>query len=187
MGSRSQSKLAPDRLWEYALRLLSKRGYSTGELRVKLAARAETAAVLNEVMAKLKEYEMVDDKKFAEQYATSRRENEHFGKLRILRELKARKVPQAIADRAVSRAFSLVDEEELGRQHLERKYRGRNLTELLQDESHLASAFRRLRRAGFSAISAITVLKRFSSRANELESMPEEPPDDADESADGSG
>lgn len=175
--SRPQSKLSPDRLWEYALRLLSQRGYSTGELRTKLATRAETTAVLNEVMAKLKEYEMVDDKKFAELYAISRRENERFGKLRILRELKARKVPRVVAERAVSRAFSQVDEVELAAQHLERKYRGRNLTEYLQEESQLASAFRRLRRAGFSTASSIAVLKRFSSRASELESLPEEPED----------
>jgi regulatory protein len=172
---RSQSKLAPDQLWEYALRLLSQRAYSTGELRTKLATRAETAAVLNEVMAKLKEYEIVDDKKFAELYAASRRDNERFGKLRILRELKARKVPQAVAERAVAKIFSHVDEEALATQHLERKYRGSNLTEFLQEESRLASAFRRLRRAGFSTSSSIAVLKRFSSRASELESLPEEP------------
>jgi regulatory protein len=174
-SSRPHSKLARERLWEYALRLLSRRGYSTGELRTKLSTRAETAAVLNEVMAKLKEYEMVDDKKFAELYAVTRRENESFGKARILRELKARKVPHGVADKAVSRVFSDVNEEELAAQHLERKYRGCDLNEFLQEESRLASAFRRLRRAGFSTSSSIAVLKRFSSRAHELESLPEEP------------
>lgn len=157
------------------MRLLSQRGYSIGELRAKLAARAETSAGLNEVMAKLKEYKLVDDKKFAEVYATSRRENENFGKLRILRELRARKVTQAVAERAVSRVFSNVGEETLAAAHLERKYRGRNLAEFLKDESHLAAAFRRLRRAGFSAPASIGVLKRFSERASELESLPDEP------------
>lgn len=182
--ARPQSKLAPERLWEYALRLLSQRGYSTGELRGKLAARAETTAVLNEVMAKLKEYEMVDDKKFAELYANLRRENEGFGKLRILRELRARKVPSAVAERAVARAFLNVDERELAARHLERKYRGRDLTEFLQDESHLASAFRRLRRAGFSTSSSIDALKRFSSRASAFESLPDEP-DESEEAVAG--
>ncbi len=181
---RSQSKLAPDRLWEYALRLLSQRGYSTGELRAKLGTRAETAAVLNEVMAKLQEYEMVDDKKFAELYATSRLENENFGKLRILRELRARKVSHAVAERAVARVYSCVDEADLASRHLERKYRGRDLTEFLQDQSQLASAFRRLRRAGFSTSASVAVLKRFSSQASELESLPEE--EEAEEAVSGS-
>jgi regulatory protein len=56
-------------------------------------------------------------------------------------------------------------------QYLQRKYRGHNLAELLCDEKRLASAFRRLRTAGFSAGGSIKVLKRYAAEAERLEDM----------------
>jgi regulatory protein len=57
---------------------------------------------------------------------------------------------------------------------LKRKYRGKDLGPLLKEEKNLASAFRRLRYAGFSSSESIRVLKRYASRAEELELMEEE-------------
>jgi regulatory protein len=178
---RPPKKLDPDRLWDYALRLLGHRGYSSGEMRLKLSVKAETISVLNEVIAKLKEYGYLDDKKFAEVYAANRRENDSLGRLRILRELRAHRVPQVIAERAVNRVFAATDEHALAATYLERKFRGKNLAEYLHDEAKLASVFRRLRRAGFSASAAIRVLKSFTAKASELENLPEEPGLDHDQ------
>ncbi len=171
---RPPKKLDPDRLWDYALRLLGQRGYSTGEMRLKLSVKAETISVLNEVMAKLKEYGYLDDKKFAETYAANRCENDSLGRLRILRDLRARRVSQTIAERAVNKVFAATDERALAKTFLERKFRAKNLSEYLHDEAKLASTFRRLRRAGFSAGASITVLKSFTAKASELENLPDE-------------
>lgn len=171
-------KLDPDRLWNYALRLLGQRAYSAGELRTKLGLRAESREAADQVMAKLKDYDLLDDQKFAESFAVSRRENDQLGRLRVLRDLRARRVSSQVAEGAVSRAFSEVDEQELAAAHLTRKLRGKNLAEYLSDERHLANAFARLQRAGFSASASIAVLKRFASRAAELEALPEAPPPD---------
>ena len=181
---RPPKKLGPDRLWEYALRLLGHRGYSTGEMRLKLSVRAETVSALNEVMAKLKEYGYLDDKKFAETYATNRRENNSLGRLRIFRELRARRISQVVAERAVNRVFAATDEQALATTYLERNFRGKNLLEYLHDESKLASVFRRLRRAGFSSGAAISVLKSFTAKASELENLPDEPSLDPDPDGD---
>ncbi|MGA7409501.1 MAG: regulatory protein RecX [Bryobacteraceae bacterium] len=181
---RPPKKLGPDRLWDYALRLLGHRGYSAGEMRLKLSLKAETVSVLNEVMAKLKEYGYLDDKKFAETYAANRRENDSLGRLRILRELRARRVSQANAERAVNRVFAATDEQVLAATYLERKFRGKNLTEYLHDEAKLASVFRRLRRAGFSSSATISVLKSFTTKASELENLPDEPGLDHDPDGD---
>jgi len=54
-------------------------------------------------------------------------------------------------------------------QFLARKYRGKNLAELLAEEKHLASAYRRLRTAGFGAGNSIRVLKRYAAQADLLE------------------
>ena len=58
-------------------------------------------------------------------------------------------------------------------QFLERKYRGKDLGALLQEEKNLASAFRKLRLAGFSAGNSIRVLKRYAAEADRLEEMDE--------------
>lgn len=174
------TKLDPERLWKYALRLLGQRAYSAGELRTKLGLRAESRETADQVMAKLKEYDLLDDRKFAESFAVSRRENDQLGRLRVVRELRARRVSAQIAESAVKRAFSEVDEQELAAAHLTRKLRGKNLAEYLSDERHLANAFARLQRAGFSTSASIAVLKRFASRAEELENLPEALPADHD-------
>jgi hypothetical protein len=44
----------------------------------------------------------------------------------------------------------------------------------LRDEKHLASAYRKLRYAGFGSGNAIRVLKRYAERADELESLEDE-------------
>lgn len=169
------AKLDPDRLWNYALRLLGHRAYSAGELRAKLWTKAQSAAIADEAMAKLKEYGLLDDQKFAESFALARRENDQLGRLRVLRDLRSRRVSSQVAERAVTRAFSEVDEQELAAAHLERKLRGKDLAEWLKDERNLANAFGRLQRAGFSRSASIAVLKRFASRATDLESLAESP------------
>jgi len=174
-GMPRATKLDSGHLWKYALRLLGQRSYSTGELRLKLMARAESIGAAEEVVTKLKEYGLVNDQEFAMTYAVSRRENDQLGRLRVLRDLRARRVPQQVAERAVSRAFSETDEQELAAAHLTRKLRGKDLAEWLSDERHLANAFGRLQRAGFSASASIAVLKRFAARAVELENVPEAP------------
>ena len=76
---------------------------------------------------------------------------------------------------AVEAAYSGVDEVALIESFLARKYRGKNLGELLGEEKHLASVFRRLRGAGFSAGNSIRVLKRYVwPKPNGLEEMPDE-------------
>ena len=75
---------------------------------------------------------------------------------------------------AAETAYSGADETALIEQFLERKFRGKNLGTLLQEEKHLASAFRRLRTAGFSAGGSIKVLKHYAAEAERLEELDEE-------------
>ena len=58
-------------------------------------------------------------------------------------------------------------------QFLARKYRGKNLHVLLTEEKYLASAYRKLRTAGFGAGTSISVLKRYASEAERLEDLEE--------------
>ena len=163
MAARRQpKKLDADGLWQYALRVLGQRGHSLAELRQKLSRRANSAADLNAAMAKVREYELIDDKKFSEAFVSSRLQNQGFGRFRILRELRAKRVAPTVAERAVEDAFASTDELALIQRFLDRKYRGKNLAEMLKEEKNLVSAYRRLRTAGFSSSGSLAVLKRYT-------------------------
>jgi regulatory protein len=174
MGSaRPPKKLDSDGLWDHALRLLGRRAHSVGELRTKLARRADSQATLGSVVARLREYGLVDDKQFSDAFAVARLQNNGFGKFRVLRDLRGRKVSATVAENAVAQTFAGTDEQELAAQFLQRKYRGKNLALFLKEEKNLASAYRRLRTGGFSSSASMSVLKRFSRAVEEWEE-PEE-------------
>lgn len=177
MATRKTKLLDQEALMNYALRLLGGRAYSLGELREKMRQRAERPESIEQVMAKLKELGYVDDRKFAENYAAARLENEGFGKMRVLRDLRRRRVAPQLAQQVTERTFQSTDETELIEAFLKRKFRGKQLGPFLKDPKNLAAAYRRLRYAGFSSGVSIRVLKRYSSQAEELDGLETEEPE----------
>jgi regulatory protein len=174
MAIRKSPKLDENSLWEYALRALSQRAHSAGEIRQKLLKRAQSIQDTDAVLAKLREYGMVDDRRFSEAFASTRLQNDGFGRFRVLNDLRRKRVAPAVADAAVNRAFTGTDESQLIEQYLKRKYRNIDLGQFLKQEKNLASAYRRLRTAGFGSGSAIAALKRYSQRVEDWEEPPED-------------
>jgi regulatory protein len=170
---RAPRKLDPEALWDYALRILAQRSHSLAEIKQKLSRRSESPAGVATVLAKLREYGLADDSKFSETFASARLQNQQFGRLRVLRDLQAKRVASTVARTAIDKTFAGVDETELARQFLQKKYRGRNLAELFQEQRQLASAYRRLRSAGFSGRAALDALKAHSKLADEIDDLPE--------------
>jgi regulatory protein len=170
---RKPEKLDENGLWTYALRALGQRAHSAGELKQKLARRAESPAALRATLAKLREYGFTDDAKFAEAFAAARLENRGFGRSRVLSELRSRRIAPGIAEQAVDKAFRGTDERRLAREFLARKYRGKDLRDFLADEKNLAGAYRRLRMAGFGSSSVLSVLKQYSSKAEDWQEVEE--------------
>lgn len=158
---------------DYAARALSVRGYTVSELKTRLKKRAARAEDVEVVLGRLKDAGVVNDRRFAGTFAEWRRESQGMGKTRVLRDLMARRVAPAMAKEAVDAAFEGVDETAMIQAFLERKYRGKDLGALLQDQKQLASAFRKLRGAGFSTGNSIRVLKRYAAEAERLEEMEE--------------
>lgn len=173
-GMRIPRKLDAEELLQYGLRLLAQRALSAGEVRAKLQRRAMEADLVEPVVAKLREYGYLNDDRFAEHYAAARRDSGSFGQARVLRDLRQRRVAPAVAQTAVEQAFGDVDEFNAVLSWLDRKYKNIDLREYLQDPKHLASAYRKLRYAGFATSPAIRALKRFADRADELEDDPVE-------------
>jgi regulatory protein len=171
---RAVKKLDANGLWEYALRALSQRGHSAAELRQKLARRSDSPTSLAAAIAKLREYGFADDAKFSETFAQARLQNQGFGRMRVLRDLQSKRVNSSVAQKAVEKTFENTDEIALATQFLEKKFRGRDLRVFLKDQKELASAYRRLRTAGFSGRVALTVLKSYSSQTVDWEEPPED-------------
>jgi regulatory protein len=172
MNKRPPRLLDAEGLWGFALKSLGMRGLTVSELREKLRKRAQDPLDVDGVLAKLKEYGYLNDDRFAETFATARRDNQGFGKRRVLQDLKQRRVAPKVAEQAVQQTFEGVDETAMIEQFLARKFRGKDLHEYLQEQKHLAAAFRRLQYAGFGAGPSIQVLKRYAAQAEQLE--PEE-------------
>jgi regulatory protein len=177
MTPRKQSKLDESGLWDYALRILARKAYSAGEVKQKLMQRASSFADVPIILTKLKDYGFADDQKFSEAFAQSRLNNEGFGRSRVLRDLHAKRVAPNVAEQAIEKTFAGTSEAELIDKFLARKYRSKNLAEFLKEEKNLASAYRKLRVAGFSSSAALTALKRHANRAADWEVL-DEPPED---------
>ncbi len=70
---------------------------------------------------RLKEVGYLDDGRFAESFALYRAENEGFGRMRVLSDLRARRVPAKIAEKAVAQVFEDKSEGDLIDAYIERR------------------------------------------------------------------
>jgi len=168
---REAKKLDAEKLWAYALRSIGQRAQTTGEMRAKLRLRAAELDDIDVCLNKMKEYGFLDDRKFASTFAESRLSNKGFGKARSLRDLQARRVAPGLAEQTVAKLYAEHDEVTLIEAYLRRKYRTADRETLFQEQKDMASAFRRLRLAGFSSGNVIKVLKRFAATPELLDGL----------------
>lgn len=179
MPGRPPKLLDREGLLGYAARALTSRGLSLNELRNRLQRRAAHKEDVAEVLAKLKEAGFLNDRRLADSIAGWRRDNQGLGKTKVIHDLMSRRIAPAVARAAADHAYSGVDEAALIENFLQRKYRGKNLPELLGDQKQLASAYRKLRTAGFTSGNSIRALKRYAAQADQLEESVEGEPEEA--------
>jgi regulatory protein len=162
-------KLASEELFEYAVKCLGARAYSTGDLKSKLRMRAADPPDADAVIDRLKDIGYLDDRRFAENYAAARVENEGFGRMRVLNDLRARRVSGEMADQAVEQALGGKSEAELIDAFIERRMPSLAAGGPIEDERKLAAAYRKLRRAGFTSGPILSALKSIAARPDSLE------------------
>ena len=131
-----------------ALRMLARRPYSLGEMRRALEKRFADSNQVRKAIARLRELHYLDDKKFAEHYASSLARNRAFGRQRIRRELKAKLVDYRQIEPALTQAFEETNERDLLEQTLEKKVRTLRLP---LSRAKLAALCQSLLRRGFRA------------------------------------
>jgi len=133
-------------LYDYALRILTRRAHSVYEMKTKLLRRADSELLAQVVLARLKESGKLDDSRYAKQFTRQRTEVRKQGKFRIARDLRARGVPDRHINEALSDSADTGNETAIIRQRIERKLRS-----FRGEISHkkFASIYRSLLAAGF--------------------------------------
>jgi regulatory protein len=156
-------------LYDYAVGALGRRMHSVAELKRKLRNRCPHEATIERVIIRLKDQKYLSDSSYATAYSAFRRENQKFGRRRVITDLKAKGVHGDVIERAVEEAYAGVDELELARAFLNRKRLKKPA-----NSSDSARIFRALMRAGFGVSTSIKVLKNWDVEDEVLTALREE-------------
>jgi regulatory protein len=143
-------------LYTAALRALMRRAHSVHEMKEYLERRAISKDLVAPVLARLREQNYLDDARYALEFARLHTQSRRQGRFRIARELRARGVPDRHIEAALEASFAETDESSLIRARLKRRL-ARHRGPL--DERKLASLYRSLLAAGFSADAIRTELR----------------------------
>jgi regulatory protein len=163
-----------EELYEYAVGALARRMRSVAELkrllRNKVEADTELGQTLVElIIVRLKDHGYLNDAKYAAAYSSFRRDNEKFGRMRVVTDLKAKGLHPDVIDIAVSAAYDDISEEKLARDFLRRKR-----LEKPADQKQAARIFRQLTRAGFRSKTIFTILKKWDIDDETLSALEDE-------------
>src|SRR5207244_8301741 len=106
--SRPQKTYAEEELYQYAVGALSRRMRSVAELKRLLRQRVETETELGQtlvelVIRRLKDQGYLNDSQYAATYSSLRRDNEKFGRMRVVTDLKAKGVHGEVIERSEER------------------------------------------------------------------------------------
>jgi len=147
-------------LYQYAVGALGRRMRTVAELKRLLRRRVEDDEIgktlVELVVRKLKDQGYLSDAKYAAAYSTLRRDNEKFGRRRVITDLKVKGVHGEVIDAAMETTFGEVNEEKQAREYLRRKRLKKP-----KDKKETARIFRQLMRAGFGAKTIFGILKRW--------------------------
>ncbi len=159
--SRPRKVYTEDELYEYAVGALGRRMRSVAELkrllRNKVEADTELGQTLVElIIRRLKDQGYLNDSQYAAAYSSYRRDNEKFGRMRVITDLKSKGVHGDVIEKAVSAAYDEVNEEKQARAYLQRKRLGKP-----RNEKETARVFRNLARAGFGMKTIFAILKKW--------------------------
>ena len=146
------------RAFNSALNSLDYRDHSEKEIRAKLL-RKHDADYVDEAVEKLIELDLVNDERYAENYARELFERKKFGKLRIKSELRAKGISADIANAAVEELF---EEEEPDNVQRIVDIIGKRYYNRMNDEVRRKKVFSALQRMGYSFSDIREAMSEFS-------------------------
>jgi regulatory protein len=159
--SRPRKVYTEDELYEYAVGALARRMRSVAELKRLLRQHVEADTEIGQtlvelIIRRLKDQGYLNDSQYAAAYSAFRRDNEKFGRMRVVSDLKAKGVHGEVIEKAVSSVFGDVNEEKQAREYLRRKR-----LQKPKNQKETARIFRNLARAGFGSRTIFTILRKW--------------------------
>jgi regulatory protein len=127
-----------------------------------LRARVEDAeseygkTLVELIIRRLKDRGYLNDSQYAAYFSSLRRDNQKFGRMRVVTDLKAKGMHSDVIDKAVDAAYEGVSEEKQAREYLRRKRMVKS-----RDQKEAARIFRQLARGGFGPKTIFTILKKW--------------------------
>src|SRR5882757_5625856 len=105
-----------DELYQYAVGALGRRMRSVAELKRLLRNRVEADTEISKtlvelIVVRLKDRGYLNDAKYAAAYSSFRRDNEKYGRRRVITDLKTKGVHAEVIEKAVDLVFDEVNEE----------------------------------------------------------------------------
>jgi regulatory protein len=152
-----------DELYEYAVGALARRMRTVAELKRLFRSRIEDAeseygkTLVELVIRRLKDRGYLNDSQYAAYFSSLRRDNQKFGRQRVVTDLKIKGVHGDVIDNAVDAAFEGVSEEKQAREYLRKKRLVKP-----KDQKEAARIFRQLARGGFGTKTIFSILKRWN-------------------------
>ena len=151
-----------EELYEYAVGALARRMRTVAELKRLLRARVEDAeseygkTLVELIIRRLKDRGYLNDSQYAAYFSSLRRDNQKFGRMRVVTDLKAKGMHSDVIDKAVDAAYESVSEEKQAREYLRRKRLVKP-----KNQKEAARIFRQLVRGGFGPKTIFTILKKW--------------------------
>lgn len=113
-----------ERAWQYALRLLAAKDYTTAQLKRKLRVRQFSEDDLDQAVARLEAENWINDRRFAERFAGAALASGRFYGLRLRMEMLRRGFSEALVTEVVDRLSEELHEDDEARLVLERHFPG---------------------------------------------------------------
>jgi regulatory protein len=162
-------------LYDYAVGALAGRMRTVAELKRLMRARVEDSeseygrTLVELVIRRLKDQGYLNDSQYAASFSSLRRDNQKFGRMRIVTDLKAKGVHGDVIEKAVEATFEGVNEEKQAREFLRKKRLDKP-----KDQKQTARVFRQLARAGFGAKTIFAILKKWDVDDETLSALEDE-------------
>ncbi len=159
--ARPRKTESENELYEYAVGALGRRARSVAELKRLLRPRVDAdteygRTLMELVIRRLKDRGYLNDAQYAAAYSSFRRDNEKFGRRRVITDLKAKGVHSEVIDKAVDAVYDEVSDETQAREYLKRKRLAKP-----KDQKQAARIFRQLIRAGFASKTIFAIFKKW--------------------------
>jgi regulatory protein len=171
----AKKNYSEDELYAYAVGALARRMRTVAELKRLMRARVEEAeteygqTLIELVIRRLKDQGYLNDSQYAASYSSLRRDNQKFGRLRVVTELKKKGVHGQVIDKAMEATYEGVNEEKQAREYLRKKRLAKP-----RDQKQAARIFRQLMRAGFGSKTIFAILKKWDVDDETLTALEEE-------------